>query len=84
MDAARIRTVPAQKRPAASNAKRAARESELRACSMCGRMESAPPGGAPVGWTVSFEAKRVTYLCADCSRANLRSIEGRLSTEWWE
>jgi hypothetical protein len=33
---------------------------------------------------VSFDRKRVEYLCIDCARANIRAIEGKLPEEYWE
>lgn len=30
------------------------------------------------------ENKRVEFQCAECVRANIRAIEGKLSAEWWE
>lgn len=40
--------------------------------------------GAPLEWTMQISDRgRVEFLCSDCSRANLRSIEGRLDTDWW-
>jgi hypothetical protein len=38
----------------------------------------------PEGWSMVTENKRVEFQCADCVRNNIRSIEGKLSTEWWE
>jgi hypothetical protein len=38
----------------------------------------------PPGWTVEFEARGTQFLCIDCSRANIRAIEGRLPEEYWE
>ncbi|TMK21669.1 MAG: hypothetical protein E6G68_03115 [Actinobacteria bacterium] len=55
-----------------------------RACSRCGRTSPCPPGGVPIGWTMSVERKRVEYICVDCSRANIRAIEGRRTEEYWE
>jgi len=33
---------------------------------------------------MSVERKRVEYICVDCSRANIRAIEGRRTEEYWE
>jgi hypothetical protein len=55
-----------------------------RICSHCGRSEPCAPGGVPPGWTVTFEAGRTQFLCIDCSRANIRAIEGKLPEEYWE
>jgi len=38
----------------------------------------------PEGWSFGVENGRVTYLCPDCARANIRAIEGKLPEEYWE
>ena len=49
-------------------------------CSWCGA--AADP--MPLTWTSSTERDgRVRLYCERCSRENLRSIEGRLDSEWW-
>lgn len=56
-----------------------------RTCSRCGRQEDGPEEGMPVGWSFGVEASgRITYTCADCARANIRAIEGRLPEEYWD
>lgn len=45
----------------------------------------------PLTWTMSVEATaqapgesgRTVYYCEQCSRQNLRAIEGRLDQAWW-
>ena len=73
-----------RKRPVAAPKQRALAAPSWRACSRCGRTSPCPPGGVPIGWTMSVERKRVEYICVDCSRANIRAIEGRLTEEYWE
>ena len=34
--------------------------------------------GLPLGWTIQSGVRGWTYLCASCTRSNLRSIESRL------
>ncbi|MFE5869426.1 hypothetical protein ACFQ6V_12345 [Streptomyces roseifaciens] len=48
-------------------------------CARCGT----PADGAPPTWTCSLENGSRRYFCDDCSRANIRSIEGRLDSSWW-
>ena len=55
-----------------------------RHCSRCGKAETAPEDGVPPGWSFGFDNGRVTYTCVDCTRANIRAIEGKLPEEWWE
>jgi DNA-directed RNA polymerase subunit RPC12/RpoP len=55
-----------------------------RTCARCGRQAEAPEDGIPDGWSFGVEGKRITYLCPDCARANIRAIEGKLPEEYWE
>ncbi|MFI8217371.1 hypothetical protein [Streptomyces sp. NPDC085932] len=43
----------------------------------------APGTAPPPTWTFSVEHGASHYFCAACSRENLRSIEGRLDSDWW-
>jgi hypothetical protein len=43
-----------------------------------------PAGRGAERLVLRLGGKRAEYLCVDCSRANLRAIEGRLSYEYWE
>ncbi|MFC7977709.1 hypothetical protein ACFUT3_21035 [Streptomyces cinereoruber] len=48
-------------------------------CARCGRTTDT----LPLTWTFSVEDDRRVYFCEDCSRTNLRAIEGRLDSSWW-
>ena len=48
-------------------------------CIRCQRIETE----LPLTWTVTVEARRTSYVCDDCSRADIRGIESRLDPEWW-
>lgn len=37
----------------------------------------------PLTWTSSVERGRQLYYCEQCSRENVRAIEGRLDAEWF-
>ncbi|MER5433045.1 hypothetical protein [Streptomyces sp. NPDC002588] len=50
------------------------------ACARCGVAADGPP---PVTWTCSVENGVRCHFCEDCSRENLRAIEGRLDSDWW-
>lgn len=50
-------------------------------CSRCGR---AAEGETPADWSWATGRRGLEPLCPDCTRGNLRAIEGRLSEEWWE
>ncbi|MGK5626910.1 hypothetical protein [Streptomyces sp. URMC 123] len=50
-------------------------------CSRCGATAEGPT--PPVTWTCSVENHRRHYFCENCSRDNIRSIEGRLDSSWW-
>ena len=52
-------------------------------CRVCGVSEG--DGDAlPAAWSLVTDERGVGYLCADCTRTNLRSIEAKLPEEWWE
>jgi hypothetical protein len=53
-------------------------------CSRCGATAEAPEGGLPPGWSLATERRGVEQLCAACTRANIRAIEGKLPEEYWE
>ena len=48
-------------------------------CTGCGAIAE----GVPATWTCSVEDGVRQYLCDECARANIRSIEGRLDSDWW-
>lgn len=48
-------------------------------CTWCGTSASPPP----VTWTVQTGARGVEYLCEQCTRDNVRKIEGSLPTDYW-
>jgi hypothetical protein len=50
-------------------------------CDSCGT--AAPEGVPPLTWTVSTERGRVLRHCDACTRAHLRSMEGKLDREHW-
>ncbi|WP_437016602.1 hypothetical protein [Streptomyces sp. enrichment culture] len=52
-------------------------------CARCGAPVDVPTEGPPLTWTYSVESGIRQYYCEICSRGNLRSIEGRLDSDWW-
>ena len=53
-------------------------------CDFCGATPSAEQGDTlPLTWTTAVENGRQRVFCTDCSRQNLRAIEGKLDSEWW-
>ena len=53
----------------------------MRTCDLCGRTE--PDGAETLSWSTSVEhGRRMTY-CDTCSREHLRSMEGKLDSEFW-
>ncbi|MFD5129958.1 MULTISPECIES: hypothetical protein [Streptomyces] len=52
-------------------------------CARCGTSADALTAGPPLTWTCSVEDGVRRYFCETCSRENLRSIEGRLDSDWW-
>jgi ribosome-binding protein aMBF1 (putative translation factor) len=47
-------------------------------CSLCGRKAD-----DTLTWTVSVERGRRLVYCEECSREHLRSIEGKLDSDWF-
>ncbi|MDQ0751163.1 hypothetical protein QF034_005394 [Streptomyces africanus] len=52
-------------------------------CDRCGTSAGILADGPPLTWTHSVENGVRRYFCETCSRDNLRSIEGRLDSDWW-
>jgi hypothetical protein len=55
--------------------------STLTTCDFCGRQE--PDEARTLTWTISVENGRRRTYCDDCSRLHLRSMEGKLDSEFW-
>ena len=50
-------------------------------CDHCGAVvESDDP---PLTWSMSMERGRVTWHCEQCTRENVRAMEGKLDREYW-
>ena len=53
-------------------------------CIGCGRMPSPDDEGTARGeWVRGVENGRPVWTCPECSRRNLRSMEGKLDSAWW-
>ncbi|HET7399615.1 MAG TPA: hypothetical protein VFJ94_13945 [Intrasporangium sp.] len=53
-------------------------------CSVCGRMPSAEEAAtARLTWSRGTQGGRASWVCAQCSRDHVRSIEGKLDQSWW-
>jgi hypothetical protein len=50
---------------------------------VCGVVAAASEGSALLTWSTSVEDGRRRDVCPACTRANVRSIEGKLDEEWW-
>ncbi len=50
-------------------------------CDFCGRQEQ--DESVTLTWTTSVEAGRRLLYCDVCSRAHVRSMEGKLDNEFW-
>lgn len=50
-------------------------------CAFCGRTEAGET--PPLTWTSAVERGQVRLFCDTCSREHLRSMEGKLDSEWW-
>ncbi|HZG93905.1 MAG TPA: hypothetical protein VEZ46_04270 [Mycobacteriales bacterium] len=49
-------------------------------CAVCGVVAE---DVAPPTWSMETGERGVRLVCADCTRANIRSIEGKLDEAWW-
>lgn len=49
-------------------------------CDLCGRQAEEAEA---LTWTTSVEQGRTRRFCESCSREHLRSIEGKLDSEFW-
>ena len=50
-------------------------------CAVCGTTaETAEP---PLTWSTQVGRRGVELVCERCTRENVRSIEGKLESEWW-
>lgn len=52
-----------------------------RVCDFCGRTESDPT--RTLTWSTAVENGRHRSFCDTCSREHLRSMEGKLDSEFW-
>jgi len=59
-------------------------DDEVRSCTRCGLRAVTTTGGLPEGWSLATERRGVLFLCAACTRTNLRAIEGKLDEGWWD
>ena len=50
-------------------------------CDFCGKQESEP--ARTLTWIVAVENGRRRTFCDECSRSNLRAMEGKLDSEYW-
>ena len=51
-------------------------------CAMCGRIAE-DESAARLAWALGVEKGRQVWTCDRCSREHLRSIEGKLDSDWW-
>jgi hypothetical protein len=51
----------------------------------CGRCDlvAEDPDAARLTWSAAIERSRTVWVCDECSRRHLRSIEARLDPDWW-
>ena len=48
---------------------------------MCGA--AADGEDLPPGWSMATSERGVEWVCLDCTRLHVRSIEAKLPEEWW-
>jgi hypothetical protein len=56
-------------------------DDQSRVCDLCGRQESDP--ARTLTWSTAVEHGRRRTFCDVCSREHLRSMEGKLDSEFW-
>jgi len=56
-------------------------EGTTRVCSRCGTIADGEE--APAGWSFGTSRRGLEWLCLDCTRENVRSIEAKLPEEYW-
>ncbi|MGI8759912.1 MAG: hypothetical protein ACR2LF_01120 [Jatrophihabitantaceae bacterium] len=57
-------------------------------CSICGRSADAEAdGNPPLGWCADVVESRAgpqtRWVCTECTRRYVRSIEAKLDQQWW-
>jgi hypothetical protein len=70
--------------PSPSRATRAAairQDESMKTCDFCGRQEA--DEAKTLTWSTAVENGRLKIYCDSCSRDNLRSMEGKLDSEYW-
>ena len=64
-------------------ARGAVQDGAMVTCALCGRTEDEQP----LTWSTSVEPvnhqRRTRLYCDQCSRENVRGIEGKLDSDWW-
>lgn len=50
-------------------------------CDHCGKQVEGD--ALPLNWSSATEGGRRRHFCGECTRANLRAMEGRLDSPWW-
>ncbi|MEU3887287.1 hypothetical protein [Streptomyces sp. NPDC029041] len=69
--------------PPGGSARGPAAEPRRFTCARCGTSAEVLTVNPPLTWTYSMEDGALRHYCDACSRENLRSIEGRLDSDWW-
>ena len=57
-------------------------------CSLCGRMaDPTRDGDPPITWCAdtveTMDGPRTRWVCTECTRRFVRSIEAKLDQQWW-
>ena len=50
-------------------------------CDHCGAVSESPE--PPLTWSLSLERGQVKRFCEQCTRENLRAMEGKLDRTYW-
>lgn len=57
-------------------------------CSLCGRLaDPTQDGDPPLAWSADIvetsDGHQTRWVCTDCTRRFVRSIEAKLDRQWW-
>jgi len=63
-------------------------DGDLAICNLCGRRADPDvDGDPPLGWCADIvetaDGHRTRWVCAECTRKFVRSIEAKLDQQWW-
>ncbi|GGS44441.1 MULTISPECIES: hypothetical protein [Actinokineospora] len=52
-------------------------------CARCGRPRDDADPAARLAWVRDTDERGTRWYCPECAREHLRSIEAKLTSDWW-